>query len=412
MKALLVLNAGSTSLKFGVFPATLPATFPAASPASEAPTTAWLSGQIAAIDQAPRLSARQQDGQRFQAELAAPDGQHCPHEAALLWLLDWLNEHLASLELLAAGHRVVHGGTRFSAPVRIDDAVLAELESLVPLAPLHQPHNLRGIRALATARPGLPQVACFDTAFHHTQDPRARNFALPRALTAEGICRYGFHGLSYEHVASRLPAVLDTRAKGRVVVAHLGAGASLCGLKAGRSVATTMGFTALDGLMMATRPGNLDAGVLLYLMEHKGLDTAAVTRLLYHECGLRGVSGLSADMRELLASPAPAAAEAVELYCYRIVREVGSMMAALGGLDALVFTAGVGEHSAPIRQRVAELLAWTGLRLDPERNAGNAPRIEADGSPIAAAVIPTDEEGVIARHTWALQSAPIAAPRS
>lgn len=387
MKALLVLNAGSSSLKFGVYPAEQPV------------RAALLHGQIDAIGAEPKLSARRDDGERLAESLPSNSNAESAHEDALKWLLDWLEKHLSALQLVAAGHRIVHGGAHHARPVRIDEALLEELEALTPLAPLHQPHNLRGIRALAATRPDLPQVACFDTAFHHTQDPRAAAFALPRTLIEKGVRRYGFHGLSYDHVAGCLPEVLGKRADGRVVIAHLGAGASLCAVRKRQSVATTMGFTALDGLMMATRPGNLDPGVLLYLMEHKGLDAKAITRLLYHDSGLVGVSGVSGDMRTLLSSDAPEAAEAVELYCYRIAREVGSMMAALGGLDALVFTAGVGEHSAPVRQRAAELLAWTGLKLDPARNAEHATRLETDDSATAAAIIPTDEEGVIARYT-------------
>lgn len=386
MKALLILNAGSSSLKFGVFPA------------ADAHAAPLLSGQIDAIGLTPRLHARKGET-RFDEALPAAAAGADAHESALAWLLGWLDEHLTALQLVAAGHRVVHGGTRFSAPVRIDDAVLAELEALIPLAPLHQPHNLRGIRALAAQLPELPQVACFDTAFHHTQDPRAAAFALPRALADEGVRRYGFHGLSYDYLSTQLPAVLGERAQGRVVLAHLGAGASLCALRKGRSVATTMGFTALDGLMMATRPGNLDPGVLLYLMEHKRLDAAAVTKLLYHHSGLLGVSGISPDMRVLLDSPAPEAAEAVELYCYRVAREIGSLMSALGGLDALVFTAGVGEHSAPVRARICELMGWAGVALDVALNTAHATRIDAAGSAIAVAVVPTDEEGMIARYT-------------
>jgi acetate kinase len=386
MKALLVLNAGSSSLKFGVFAA------------ERADAKALMAGQIDAIGEAPRLIARK-GNERFDEHLPSTTPDACPQEAAMAWLLAWLKERLDALELVAAGHRVVHGGTHFSAPVRIDEAVLAELEALVPLAPLHQPHNLRGIRSLAAQLPALPQVACFDTAFHCTQELRASTFALPRKLTDEGVRRYGFHGLSYEYVAGQLPDLLGERAEGRVVVAHLGAGASLCAMRARRSVATTMGFTALDGLMMATRPGSLDPGVLLYLMEHKRMDAAAITRLLYHESGLAGVSGISADMRVLLGSDEPAAAEAVELYCYRLTRELGSLMAALGGLDAIVFTAGVGEHSAPVRARVCELMAWAGVAIDAGRNAGHGPRIETDDSAVAVAVVPTNEESVIARAT-------------
>lgn len=385
MKALLVLNAGSSSLKFGVFPA-------------DGAAAPLLSGQIDAIGNAPKLHARRSD-QRFDEDLPQVAGSACAHEGALAWLLDWLDAHLSALQLVAAGHRVVHGGSRFSQPVRVDDAVMSELEALIPLAPLHQPHNLRGMRALAAQLPHLPQVACFDTAFHHTQDARAAAFALPRELSDEGVRRYGFHGLSYDYVATQLPAVLGERAEGRVIVAHLGAGTSLCGMSKRRSVATTMGFTALDGLMMATRAGSLDPGVLLYLMDHKSMDVAQLNTLLYHQSGLLGVSGISADMRVLLASAAPAAAEAVELFCYRAAREIGSMMSALGGLDAIVFTAGIGEHSAPVRARICELMGWAGVALDVSCNEAHATRIEAADSAIAVAVVPTDEEGMIARYT-------------
>jgi acetate kinase len=298
----------------------------------------------------------------------------------------------------AAGHRVVHGGADFTAPVRVDAAVLAALDALVPLAPLHQPHNLAAIRAVSAAAPDLPQVACFDTAFHATIPAVAQAFALPRTLAAEGIRRYGFHGLSYEAIAARLPEVLGPRADGRVIVAHLGNGASLCAMRGRASVASTMGFTALDGLMMGTRTGTIDPGVLLHLMEAKGWDAARLGRLLYKESGLLGVSGLSSDMRALLASDAPEAAEAVALFVYRAVREIGSLAAALGGLDALVFTAGIGEHAAPVRAAIVAGCAWLGLTLDTAANAAGGPRISGPG-PASAWVVPTDEEGVIARAT-------------
>jgi len=283
------------------------------------------------------------------------------------------------LEIVAAGHRVVHGGDRYAAPVLIDDGVMRHLETLTPLAPLHQKRNLAPIRALAAQRPSLPQVACFDTAFHQTQPEIARLFPLPKALTDAGVKRYGFHGLSYEYVAGKLKSDHKLGNKRRVIVAHLGNGASLCALLDGRSIASTMGFTALDGLMMGTRSGTIDPGVLLYLMDEKGVSSADLTRLLYRESGLLGVSGLSHDMRTLLASSEPRAKLAVDLFVYRIVRETGSLAAALGGLDALVFTGGIGEHAAPVREAVRRSLAWLG--------------------DLAVAVVPTNEEEMIARHT-------------
>ncbi|MBL8477910.1 MAG: acetate/propionate family kinase, partial [Sterolibacteriaceae bacterium] len=292
---------------------------------------------------------------------------------------------------------------QFDAPVRLDTAARASIAALAPLAPLHQPHNLAGIDAMRSALPGLPQVACFDTAFHRSQPEVAQLFALPRAITAEGVRRYGFHGLSYEYIADVLPQHLgDERADGRVVVAHLGNGASMCAMRGRRSQASTMGFTAVDGLMMGTRTGNLDPGVLLYLMDYRKMDVAALTRLLYKESGLLGVSGISQDMRVLLDSPAPEAREAVDLFCYRIVREIGSLAAALGGLDALVFTGGIGEHGAPVRERVCASLGWLGIDLDGPANAANAAKISATGSRVDACVIPTNEEWIIARHTAGL----------
>lgn len=301
-----------------------------------------------------------------------------------------IEDHLGGRRLVAAGHRVVHGGDRYSQPVAIDAAVLATLETFTPLAPLHQPHNLAGIRAVAAHRPTLPQVACFDTAFHQAQPALARRFALPAALHDEGIKRYGFHGLSYEHVAAKLPEVLGARAEGRVVALHLGNGASLCAMHKRRSVASTMGFTAVEGMMMGTRCGSLDPGVVLYLVQQRGMAPAAVEKLLYKESGLIGVSGISADMRALLASSDPRATLAVDLYVYRAIREVGSLAAALAGCEALVFTGGIGEHAATIRERIVDGCRW----LHPE---------------LAVAVVPADEEGVIARHTLGLARERVAA---
>ena len=280
-----------------------------------------------------------------------------------------------------------------------DEAVLRTLDTFVPLAPLHQPHNLRAVRAVATLMPDVPQVGCFDTAFHRTQPAVAQAFALPRRISAEGVKRYGFHGLSYDYVARQLPGIIGERAQGAVVIAHLGNGASMCALRDGRSVASTMGFTAVEGLMMGTRTGSLDPGVMLYLMEQKGMDAKALTNLLYKESGLLGVSGISQDMRTLLTSDAPEAKEAVDLFCYRIARELGSLAAAAGGLDALVFTGGIGEHAAPVREKVATMAAWMGIEIDPAANADHARRIDTAASRVAVAVVPTNEERMIARYT-------------
>ena len=293
----------------------------------------------------------------------------------------------------------MHGGEHYSAPTRLDESVLRTLDTFVPLAPLHQPHNLRAVRAVAMLMPNVPQVGCFDTAFHRTQPAVAQAFALPRKYSAEGVKRYGFHGLSYDYVARQLPDVIGERARGAVVIAHLGNGASMCALRDGKSVASTMGFTAVEGLMMGTRTGSLDPGVMLYLMEQKGMDAKALTSLLYKESGLLGVSGISQDMRTLLASDAPEAREAVELFCYRIARELGSLAAAAGGLDALVFTGGIGEHAAPVREKVATMAAWMGIEIDPAANADHARRIDTAASRVAVAVVPTNEERMIARYT-------------
>lgn len=390
MNALLTLNAGSSSLKFALFPLE-----PALAPS---PT---VHGQVEGIGTHPHLLARDGDGRLYDEAIALPPGadQTAHHRAALAHLFAWISSHNAALRVVAAGHRVVHGGMGFSAPTLITEDVLATLESLVPLAPLHQPHNLRAIRALAELMPAIPQIACFDTAFHRSQPALAQAFALPRALSAEGVKRYGFHGLSYEYVARQLPRVLgEDTARGAVVIAHLGNGASMCALREGRSQASTMGFTALDGLVMGTRCGNLDPGVLLYLMEQKGMDAGALTRLLYKESGLLGVSGQSPDMRDLLASDSPEAHEAVELFCYRIARELGSMAAAAGGLEALVFTGGIGEHADAVRSRVVEHSHWLGLALDPGANRDHRPRIEKTGSRVKVAVVSTNEEWMIAHH--------------
>ena len=388
-QAVLALNAGSSSIKFALYAGRAEGVDPA--PVAD--------GEIAGIGDAPRLTLRHGTGETAVArKLPAGAG----HEKLFRLVLDWIDGHSAGRSLVAAGHRVVHGGTEFTAPTLIDDGVLARLERLVPLAPLHQPHNLAAIRFLAKARPGLPQVACFDTAFHRTNPGVATAFALPRALTDEGVRRYGFHGLSYEYIAGVLPRHAGAAAEGRVVVAHLGHGASMCAMRARRSIATTMGFTALDGLPMGRRPGALDPGVLLFLMKEKGMDYAALSDLLYHRSGLLGVSGISDDMRDLLASQADTAREAVDLFCYRAGRELGSLAAALGGLDALVFTAGIGEHAAQVRARICRAAEWLGVKLDGDANDQSLTRISQADSPVPVFVIPTDEDLMIARHTVAL----------
>lgn len=388
--AILVLNAGSSSIKFSLHGCEA-----AGSP------VARLAGQVEGIGVRPRLEAEDASGRELEGRRLDP-AQGADHDAAIDCILGWLTTRLGDARVCAVGHRVVHGGVRFDRPVRIDDAVLTELERLVPLAPLHQPHHLAAIRAVSRIAPALPQVACFDTAFHHGQSPLAQAFALPRALSEEGVRRYGFHGLSYEYVASALPQLAPQIAGGRVVVAHLGNGASLCALREGRSVATTMGMTPLDGLVMGTRPGSVDPGVLLYLMDEHGMDSKALAKLLYHESGLLGVSGLSSDMRALLASDDPHAKEAVDLFVHRIGRELGSLAAALGGLDALVFTAGIGENAAPIRAAVCCDAAWLGIELDAAANERGGPCLSLPGSRASAWVIPTDENRMIARHVRTL----------
>lgn len=386
--ALLILNAGSSSLKFSVF-------------RDSEPPELLLRGQLESLLTEPRFVVRDTGG-KVVDEHAWPAGSRLGHQGAIEFLFAWGQRgRLGELRLAAAGHRVVHGGTRLTQPVGVDDEVLADLELLVPLAPLHQPHNIAAIRAVALHAPALPQVACFDTSFHRTQPAVAQQFALPRELTASGIQRYGFHGLSYEYIASRLPQVDPVAATGRTIVLHLGNGASLCAMKRGISVATTMGFTPLDGLPMGTRCGAIDPGVLIYLMDRHGMDARRLERLLSHESGLLGVSGISSDMRTLLEQESAdvRAAEAIELFVYRIARELGSLAAALGGLDALVFTGGIGEHAPSIRARVCRAAQWLGLDVDERSNERHGPLISLPTSRVSAWVIPTDEELMIAQHT-------------
>jgi acetate kinase len=384
--AILVLNAGSSSLKFEGFAL-----------GADAGLRSIATGQFDAMNTAPTLIARA--GAVIVAQQQWPENTRLDHAHALATLAEIEPRLLDGHRLVAIGHRVVHGGPDHALPVRVDAALLATLTELVPLAPLHQPHNLAPIRALAASRPDLPQVACFDTAFHRGQDERAQRFALPERFAREGVRRYGFHGLSYAFIAQRLPALDPALATARVIVAHLGNGASLCAIKDGRSVASTMGFTALDGLMMGTRCGALDPGVVLHLIDRYGMDARAIEDLLYRRSGLLGVSEISSDMRVLRASPDPRARAAIDLFVYRAGREIGSLAAALGGLDALVFTAGIGENDAATRAEICAAAAWLGVDLDPAANRAGGPRISATGSRASAWVVPTDEELMIARHT-------------
>jgi acetate kinase len=385
-QAIVVLNAGSSSIKFSVF-------------FKESGTLDLrIRGQIEALFSEPRFTAKDAAGARV-SEKSWPADTKLGHEGALAHLFEFLRERADGVKLIGVGHRVVHGGMEYTHPVLVDATVLGALDKFVPLAPLHQPHNLAAIRAVLHRSPDVPQVACFDTAFHRTNPEIAQMFALPYELHEAGVRRYGFHGLSYEYIASVLPGIDASAAQGRTVVLHLGNGASMCALNGGKSVASTMGFTAVDGLPMGTRTGNLDPGVVLYLMDERGMNARAVEKLLYQQSGLLGVSGIASDMRTLLASPEPRAKLAVDLFVYRIGRELGSLAAALGGLDAIVFTAGVGENSAEIRARVCQAAAWLGVDLDATANTAGGPRISTAASRVAAWTIPTNEELMIARHT-------------
>lgn len=391
--AILTLNAGSSSIKFALFEVNR----------SDPLSSRLMSrGEIEKIDSEPHFIVRGACGAVL-AEQCWPDRQN--FQSLLTFVIDWTEKLLGSSKLVAVGHRVVHGGPDHHRPELATPALLDILDRLTPLAPLHERHNIAPIRAIALARPDLPQVVCFDTAFHHTMPRVATRFALPRAYDEEGVRRYGFHGLSYEYIAGRLQDVSPTLAKGRVIAAHLGNGASLCAMQASRSVDTTMGFTALDGLVMGTRSGNIDPGVVLYLQQQHGLSVKEVETLLYKQSGLLGVSGgLASDMRTLVASDDVRAKEAIELFVYRLAREIGGLANSLGGLDGLVFTAGIGEHAPEIRQMVCARLGWLGVVLDEANNRNNAVLISAPQSKIAVHVIPTDEEAMIVRHTFGMVS--------
>ena len=380
-----VINAGSSSIKFSLYQT-----------ASNRPVEASAYGQVEGIGTSPRLKVADAQGRVLADQLVR--GKDYP--GAITEIHDWFKTYVGSEAALGGvGHRVVHGGSIYFRPVIIDERVLAGLEELVPLAPLHQPHHIAAIRAFASIAPRVPQVACFDTAFHHNQPPLAREFALPRELSARGIRRYGFHGLSYEYIVAKLPEVAPGCANGKIIVAHLGNGASMCAINEGRSIATTMGFTPVDGLPMGTRTGNLDPGVILFLLGQERMDANAIEHLIYERSGLLGVSDLSSDMRILLASDAPTAKEAIDLFVYRVGRELGSLVAALGGLDALVFTGGIGENAAEIRARVCTHAEWVGITLDEEANSRNGPLISGSNSAVSVWVVPTDENLMVARHT-------------
>jgi acetate kinase len=387
---LLILNAGSSSLKFALY-----------GTGSSEPTL-LLRGQFAGIGRILAFSATSAVGTALTSPDAAALGTIRNHADALLLLPGWLAANGLGQEPAGAGHRVVHGGTRFTAPARITPETLDELARLEPLAPHHQPHNVAAIRALMVQRPALPQVACFDTAFHAGMPPAAKSLGLPAAFEAKGMHRYGFHGLSYEYVTDRLAQLCGGRLPRRLIIAHLGNGASMAAVLDGKGHATTMGFSTLDGIVMGTRIGSLDPGAILHLMREEHMDLTALEDLLYNKCGLLGLSGISADMKTLLESRDPRAAAAVEQYCYAIARHAGSLAAALGGLDALVFTGGIGENAAPIRARVCRELAWLGLDFDAGANEKAGPVLTRAGAKVAAYVIPTDEERVIARHTQRL----------
>jgi acetate kinase len=384
--AILALNAGSSSIKFALYRL-----------AGADRIELAARGAVEGIGTAPRFTVRDAAGITL-ADKKWPDGAAPDHETVLGDLLDWVDERPDGDRLIAVGHRVVHGGSTFAAPVRLTAETIDALEALTPLAPLHQPHSLSPIRTVLAVRPGLPQIACFDTAFHRTMPPVAARFALPRDYEQSGVRRYGFHGLSYEYIARRLREVAPDLAGGRVIVAHLGNGASLCAMRDGLSIDTTMSFTALDGLVMGTRSGALDPGVVLYMLQQKGLPPDEVEDVLYRRSGLLGVSGVSSDMRALVASADPRAGEAIELFVFRVAQQTAALAASLEGLDGFVFTAGIGEHAAPIRAMVGERLAWLGIDIDPVANGRDADRISTPQSPVEVRVIPTDEEAMIARH--------------
>jgi acetate kinase len=381
--AILTLNAGSSSLKFALFGI------------ADGSVRLAVKGEAEKLDSTPHFMAEDADGKILADEIWAG----ASFDAVIGKILDWAISHLGRDQLVAVGHRMVHGGPDHAAPERVTPELLTALDALVPLAPLHLPHNIAPIRAIARARPSLTQVVTYDTAFHRTMPDVATRIAIPRRYEEEGVRRYGFHGLSYEYIAGRLAQIAPALAKGRTIVAHLGNGASLCALLNGKSMDTTMGFSALDGLVMGTRSGDIDPGVLLYLQERDGMTVQALEHMLYNESGLKGVSGISGDMRTLLASQNSNAKDALALFVFRLAREIGALTASLGGLDGLVFTAGIGEHAPQIRAMTVEKLSWLGAKLDADANTRNAEIISTSDSKLAMLVIPTNEEEMIARHT-------------
>ncbi|SOD26299.1 acetate kinase [Variovorax sp. YR752] len=389
--SLLTLNAGSSSIKVALFDA-------AGDGDASLPAARW-SGQADGLGAGLKARLRVRDAQGQTLHDAALDGAQASHQGALAALLEWHAQQADGRRIAAVGHRIVHGGANFVAPVRIDASVLDALTKLEPLAPLHQPHNLAGVRAAMAAFEGVPQVACFDTAFHAVQPEVNRRFALPRALHDAGVRHYGFHGLSYESIVAQFAGIAPELAQRRVIVAHLGNGASMCGIAQGRSVATTMTFSPLDGLTMGTRCGHIDAAVVLYLMRSHGMSADRVEALLFRESGLLGISGVSSDMRVLEASAEPAAAEAIGHFAEQVVQHMGSLAAALRGVDAIVFTGGIGENAAPLRERILEDCEWLGVNVDAAANRSGAARLTTAESPVSAWVLRTDEEAVIARHT-------------
>lgn len=394
-RSILALNAGSSSIKFGLYDLAASAELDLASRGS------------LDLGDAPRLTAKTADGElQCDRPLAADASRDMGPDIGIGQMLQWIENELGGRKLIAAGHRIVHGGREFVEPVRLTPTIIEALDRLTPLAPLHQPCSLAPIRTLAALRPDLPQVGCFDTAFHRTIEPLVSRFALPRRYEADGIHRYGFHGLSYEYVAGRLKQISPDLAAKRTIVAHLGNGASLCAMRDGRSVDTTMGFSALDGLVMGTRCGAIDPGVLLYLLLERGVSGEALQDMLYEESGLLGVSGISGDMRTLEASDDRRAREAVELFAFRAAREVAALANTLGGLECLVFTGGIGEHSAPARKAICERLGWLGVAIDETANKSHEALISQADSKVEVRFVATDEEGVIARHTRKVMEEP------
>ena len=397
-RAVLALNAGSSSLKFALFSIEK-------GEGATAPSHRIASGELEGIGTHPHFIAHDASGhtlvdERWDPATTTGQAGDDAHHGPMATLMDWVGRQLGDVDLMAVGHRVVHGGPEFIAPVRITPDILDRLTALTPFAPLHQPGSLAPIRALLAQKPDLPQVACFDTGFHHTMPAVAQAQALPREYAARGVRRYGFHGLSYEYIASALHDCAPRLSEGRTIVAHIGSGGSLCAMRGGRSVDTTMGFSVLDGLVMGTRCGHLDPGVILYMLREEGLGAAEIENILYHRSGLLGVSGVSADMRDLHARAAisPEVTQALDLFTYRFAQEAGAMMAALQGLDGLVFTAGIGENDAVIRAAICARLEWAGIRLDAQANAAHRDIISTPDSAVEVRVIPTDEETTIRRH--------------